>query len=47
MWTASTHHDPAAWQEAMKLGEEVYRDTEGFPQEQEYDRQLTYVRSDI
>ena len=31
MTTQTTHYDLVAWQEAMKLVEAVYRDTEGFP----------------
>ena len=32
--TPNIHSDLIAWQEAMNLVEEVYRDTEGFPQKE-------------
>jgi len=34
MATPTTHYDLIAWQEAMKLVEAVYRDTENFPQKE-------------
>lgn len=47
MSTTSTHYDLIAWQEAMKLVEVVYRDTEGFPHKEVFGLTAQIRRSAI
>ena len=47
MSTSSTHYDLIAWQKAMKLVEDVYRDTESFPHKEVFGLTAQIRRSAI
>lgn len=47
MPTPKTHYDLIAWQEAMRLVEAVYRDTERFPSKERFGLTVQVTRSAI
>jgi len=47
MTAPKTHYDLFAWQEAMRLVEAVYRDTQGFPQKETFGLTAQITRSAI